>query len=458
MIRRCFSVLFAFACLAALHAHAASAQAFDRTASGRARGADPQQPPGAGSAEPYRLSLEDAIARGLRANVAARTQEADLLAARGQRWVSLGDLLPSASARLGLTRQEINLAAFGFSLPGFPTIVGPFNLHDARLYVSQPIVDLNALYASRASAASLRAAELTADDTRELVSLAVRDLYLRSVAAESRLSAAGVQSATARALLTQATDLKNAGIVAGIDVVRAQVQVRTQEQRAIAAENDFEKQKLQLARAIGWPLGAPFVLTDPIVYAPLQAISLDQALSQAFTARRDYQAAEARLTAAVAERHAALANNLPSLHAMADYGQIGRTPEDTHSTYAVTAQLRVPIFDGATTRGRVLEADALVQRRRAERDDYRARVEYEVRAAYLDVHAAEEQLRAADDAVKLATAELEQTRDRFAAGVAGNIEVVRAQEEVAAATENYISSLYAHNIAKAALAHAIGSH
>jgi outer membrane protein TolC len=406
--------------------------------------------------QPFSLTLDDAVVRGLRENVNARLQEADLTSARGERWVALRDLLPTASARIGVTRQEINLAAFGFSLPGFPTIVGPFNLHDSRLSVSQPLFDLHALYQSRSGAANLRAAELTERDTRELVGLAVRDLYLQTVAAESRLTATRAQSATAQALLTQASDLKNAGVVAGIDVLRAQVQVRTQEQRAIVAENEFAKLKLQLARAIGLPLGQDFTLADAMPYAPLQTMALDEALTQALSSRQDYRAAEARLQAAQASKRAALADNFPSLHLNADYGVIGRTPADTHSTYSVTTQLRIPLFDGTTTRGHVLEADGLVQRRSAELHDFRARVEYEVRAAYLDLRAADQQLQAAQDAVNLAGQELQQTRDRFAAGVAGNIEVVQAQEAVATATENYISSLYAHNLAKASLAHAIG--
>jgi len=323
--------------------------------------------------------------------------------------------------------------------------------------VSQALVDLQAVYRSRSGAENLRAAELTEHDTRELVGLAVRDLYLQAVAAESRLNAARAQQDTAQALFTQATDLKNAGVVAGIDVLRAQVQARTQEQRAIVAENEFAKLKLQLARAIGLPLAQELALADAMPYAPLQTISLDEALGQALTAREDYRAAEEKLQAAQQSRRAAVANNLPSLHLNADYGVIGRTPADTHSTYAVSAQVRIPLFDAQTTRGQVLEADGLVQRRTAELNDFRARVEYEVRAAYLDVRAAERQLQAAQDARNLAAQELDQTRDRFAAGVAGNIEVVQAQETLATATENYISSLYAHNLAKASLAHAIGA-
>jgi outer membrane protein TolC len=405
---------------------------------------------------PMSLTLEDAVARGLRENLMARLGEAEVTSARGERWAALQDLLPMASARVGITRQLINLAAFGFSVPGFPSIVGPFNVHDARLYVSQPVVDLHALYESKSGAADLSAAQLDLRDTRALVSLAVRNLYLQAVADESRMKAAQAQAETARALLTQATDLKTAGVVAGIDVLRAQVQARTQDQRVIVAENEYEKEKLQLARAIGLPLGQPFTLADAMPYAPLQALALEDALKQAMASRDDFKAAEARLQAAEASRQAAVAANLPSVHVSADYGELGRTSADTHSTYSVLAQLRIPLFDAATTRGHVLEADGVLERRRAELNDFRARVEYEVRAAYLDVRAADRQLQAAEDAMNLANQELDQTRDRFAAGVAGNIEVVQAQEAVATATENYISSLYAHNLAKASLAHAIG--
>jgi outer membrane protein TolC len=396
------------------------------------------------------------MTRGLRQNVTARLGEAAVTAARGERWDAMRDLLPEASAHLSVTRQQINLAAFGFSLPGFPSIVGPFNVHDARVNVSQAVVDLQALYASRSGAEGLQAAELENRDTRALVSLAVRDLYLQAVAGESRMKAARAQADTAHALFTQATDLKSAGIVAGIDVLRAQVQMRTQDQRAIAAANDYDKRKLQLARAIGLPLSQPFTLADTVPYAPMQTLPLEEALKQAFASRADFKAAEARLRGAQAASRAALANNLPSLHLNGDYGELGRTSLDTHSTFSVMAQVRIPIFDAATTRGRVLGAAGVVQRRQAELDDFRARVEYDVRAAYLDVRSADEQLQAAQDAMNLATEELAQTRDRFAAGVAGNIEVVQAQEAVATATENYISSLYAHNVAKASLAHAIG--
>jgi len=106
---------------------------------------------------------------------------------------------------------------------------------------------------------------------------------------------------------------------------------------------------------------------------------------------------------------------------------------------------------------RRIETASELRRRQLELDDLRGRVEYDVRTSLLDVRAAAQQLEAAQANVTLAGQELEQARDRFAAGVAGNIEVTQAQESVAIASESYIDALYAHNLAKASLARAVGT-
>ena len=408
------------------------------------------------SAQPLALTLDDALARGLRQNLSVLVQEATVEAARGGRWRTLSDLLPKLSARIGETRQKTSLAAFGLTLPGLPVTVGPFGVFDARVYVSQALWDTDALYSARAGAATLRAEQYTLQDARELVVLVVRSLYLQSVASESRLKAARAQTDTATVLYNLATDLKSNGVVAGIDVLRAQVQLQTQRQRAIVAQNDFEKQKLQLARAIGLPVGQTFILADAMPYEPLQALPLDEALRRAYESRDDYRAAQALVEAAQAAKKAALGDNLPSVQVNADYGNIGNRVDDVRGTYSVTTQVRIPLFDAAAVRGRVLEADALLRLRQSELADFRARVDDEVRTALLDLNAAEEQVQVAQTTVTLANQELAQSQDRFAAGVAGNVEVVQAQEAVATATESYIAGLYAHNIAKASLARAIG--
>ena len=159
---------------------------------------------------------------------------------------------------------------------------------------------------------------------------------------------------------------------------------------------------------------------------------------------------------AEATRKAATAELLPTVHVDADYGAIGESVSDAHSTYTVAATVRVPLFAAGRAQARAAEADALVRQRRAELDDFRGRIDLEVRTALLDVRAAAQQIDAARTSVTLADQELEQARDRFSAGVASNIEVTQAQEAVAAASETYITALYAHNLAKASLARAVG--
>jgi outer membrane protein TolC len=232
--------------------------------------------------------------------------------------------------------------------------------------------------------------------------------------------------------------------------------VQRQRQRLIVSENEFEKAKLRLGRAIGLPAGQPIRLTDTIPFAPLAAVPLEQALQDAYARRADFLAAADRVAAAEARARAASAERLPSLWLDADYGTIGQTASNAHPTYTMAATLRVPIFEGGRVKGRTIEAGAELRQQRAEYEDLRGRIDTEVRSALLDVNAAAQQVDTAQTTVTLATQELEQARDRFAAGVSDTIEVTRAQESLARASEDRIDALYQHNVAKAALARAVG--
>jgi len=414
-------------------------------------------PTGTVSAEPIALSIGDAINRGLDHNLGVLTSEQAADHARGARWIALADLLPNISGRLTESREMINLAVFGFPLPpGVPSLVGPLNVFDARVFVTQSVFDLNEINTSRASAHTAEAARYSYKSARDLVVLVSANLYLQALAASARAESARAQSETAQALYTQAVDLKQGGLVAGIDVLRAQVEFNTEQQRATATANDFEKAKLQLARVIGLPIGQTFTLSDEIPYTPVPEMTLDQALERAYTARPDYQAALERVRAAEASRAAALATALPSVHVTADFGDLGLSPSDARGTYTVTGALNVPIFQGGRTRGKLLEADADLRTRRAEADDLKAQVYYDVRTAFLDLTASAQQLDVASKTRDLAAAQLTQARDRFASGVASNIEVVQAQGAVALANEQYIGGLYSFNVSKASLARALG--
>ena len=411
-------------------------------------------PPGPASPQPVQLSVKEAVSKALQYNLGLLLQEASVTQAHGARWHALEDLLPNVSGYVNERRQVLNLAVFG--LPIEPSIVGPFNVFDARLSLSQPLVNLRALNDYRAAALNEKAETRGVKSARDLVVLVSVNLYLEAVTAASRIEVAKAQMETAQALYRQASDLKASGLIANVDVLRAQVQIQNQQQRSIVAQNEFEKAKLRLGRAIGLPPGQAIELTDKIPYAPLDNLSVDDALAKAYANRPDVLAARDRVAAAEATRRAATSELLPSLRLDADYGTLGMTVDSAHSTYTIAANVHVPIFEAGKAQAHKAESDALMKRRHAELEDIKGQVDTEVRSALLDLRAADQQLEAARTTQTLASQELEQARDRFAAGVANNLEVTQAQESVTNASETYIDALYAHNLAKASLARAIG--
>ena len=402
------------------------------------------------------LSLTDAIDRGLRYNLGSILGGAAVAAAEGARKEALADLLPQLRAGVLGSRQKINLAAYGFSMPGMPAVVGPFNVFDARAYVEQTVLDFKALNRSRAASDSLEAARQDEHSVRDLVVLVCGQLYLQAVSGEGRIAAVQAELATAEALLDLARDRKTSGLGAGIDVLRAQVQVQAQQQRLIVAEQEAAEGKLALARAIGLPLGQAFRLSDAMPFAPVVSMSVEEATRLAVEGRPDLKAARARVEAAEALRKAARGEGLPSLAVNADFGAIGNDVPGSRATFTVAAALKVPVFEGGRVSARVHEAEAHLAQQRARLEDLKARIYYEVQNVFLDLKAASDRVQVAESTLSLAREQLRQARDRFEAGVADNLEVVQAQGTLADAEENRIASLYSFNAAKFSLAHALG--
>jgi outer membrane protein TolC len=416
-------------------------------------------PQGDLNAQPVFVSIGDAIRRALAHNLGVLDAEERLDRARGARWLALSDLLPHVNASVTQSRRKMNLEAFGFPLRGeFPRIVGPFSLFEARAFVSQSLFDLSASRTNRAELHNVAAADYELRSARDLVMLVAANLYLEALAAGARVETARAQLETAQALHTQAQDLRQSGIIAGLDVIRAEVRLSSDRQRVTAASNDFQKAKLRLARVIGLPIGQEFTLSAQLPTAvPFPDMTLEEALADAYRERPDYQAAQERVHAAELSLQAVRSERLPSVHLNADYGTIGLEVSSALPTFNVTAAVAVPLFDGGRIEGRAIRAEAELKQRRAEAEDRRAEVYYDVRSAFLDLQATDEELQTATRSRELAAQQLTQSRDRFAAGVASNIEVIQAQEAVTLAADQYIAALYGFNIAKALLARSVGS-
>ena len=285
---------------------------------------------------------------------------------------------------------------------------------------------------------------------------AVANAYLQIIADASRVESIQAQVNTAEAIYNRAVDQKKAGTSPGIDVLRAQVELKTQQQRLLAQQNQFEKDKLALARVIGLAPGQAFDVADTVPFSPLNGLTQDEALRTALAQRPDYQSALRLVRSAQESLKAARAEWYPTVNLDGYYGDAGMSLNNSHGVFLMTGALNFNIFNGGRIRSDVEQAKAQLKQRSDELADLGGQIDYQVRAAFLDIQTAADQVAVAESNVQLANQTLEQSRDRFAAGVTDTVEVVQAQESVAAANDSIISARFAHNIAKVELARALG--
>jgi outer membrane protein TolC len=238
--------------------------------------------------------------------------------------------------------------------------------------------------------------------------------------------------------------------------MRTLVELQTQKQRLNSLESDLRRQKLALSRTIGLPMDRDLALTEPLAPNTIAIPEAADAVQQALSRRSDLQAAEAQVRAAEHALSAARAERLPSVAVNGDYGLLGPNPAQVHGVFAVTGSVNVPLWTGGRIRAEVQQAEAALHQRQAELADQRGRVEQEVRSALIELETATGQLQLASTNRDYAAETLRESRDRFNLGVANTVEVVQAQEQVAGAEADYVSSLFSLDVARLNLSRAAG--
>lgn len=402
------------------------------------------------------LSLDEAIARGLKHNLGLILTSQSTQSARGQQLEELQSLLPTVDANLKASVQQSDLQAEGLRVPGFPSIIGPYGYTDIRASMNWSLLNLSALQNYLASKHNFEGAKLSVYDARDLVVLTVGNAYLTCIADKSRIDEVEAQVATAKVSLDQAVDSHNAGTAPLLDELRARVDYQTQQQSLIAAQNAYDKDRIALARAIGLPLDQKFKLTSAEPYAPLDNLDADTAVKQALAARSDLKALREQVAAAEHARKAATDERLPVISFSGDYGDIGVNPSNSHGTGNATGSLDVPVYEEARLRGDAKQAQAQLDEEQARLSDLQGQISADVRDSILDIQSAEKLVEVSRSNVALAREALTEAQERYKAGVDNNLAVSQALAALAQADNQYVSSLYQHNMAKLSLARALG--
>lgn len=410
--------------------------------------------PGKLVAGEIKLTLEDAIRRGLGFNLGLiENQQADA-GVKTERARAFAALLPQITGRAQQSYEQISLSEIGIKLPAqapfrLPAVTGGFGYSEARVELQYPAFDasLRAQYQARKAAEA--AAVLNTKDARDVVVYAVGTAYFQVVASQARLATAKAAVASAQELESQVRDEFNAEVAPEIDSLRASVQLRAALQRVTDAQNDLEKDKLTLDRITGIPLEQQWTPAREYTFTPLPEQNPKQS-------RFDLKSAQQSVAAAQLDVRTAHDQHLPSVSVNASYGAGGVNPGNYSQVYSLSAGVSVPLFTGGRIKADVHEAEARLAQREAEYHDLEGRVAYDVRVAQLDAHASETAVKVAEGNKALAQRAFEQSEDRYKNGVTNYLEVVEAREAIVTADENYISSLFSFNVAKISLARALG--
>jgi outer membrane protein len=412
-----------------------------------------------------KLSLEQAVEIALSPEGNARVQIAKELIAQAQAQAgqARAALLPSIDASVGQQSQTRNLEAFGlgFNIAAlgfeFPTLVGPFNVFDARATASQSVFDLSSIKKFQASRAGISQAEAELESAQDQI----RGLAARAYLAALR-SDAGVEMARANVLLSEALvklagDRKAAGTSTGIEITRAQVQLANEKQRLLVASNEKERAHLQLLRAINLDLETDIELAEHLDFVPMQEVPLSQAIETALESRADWKAQQRKETTVRLNQTATRLERVPSLSVFADYGSIGSSINHAIPTRTYGFIVRVPVFNGGRLDARGAEGAAKVRQERLRTGDLRTEIELDIRLALESLRSSGEQVKTAREGLSLAENELAQAQRRYQAGVGNSIEVTDAQTRLERARDNEIQALFNYGLARIDLNTAMGT-
>jgi outer membrane protein TolC len=411
------------------------------------------------------LSLDDAISRGEKRNLQMLLVIQNERMVRGEVLTVENNLLPSLTAKGAIEAQQLDLAALGFKSSSlaefgvdpatFPTIV-KVNTASAQINVDQQLFNVPAYYLYRSAQKAADAAHFSTLNGLGSVTLAVGTQYLLALADEAQIENARALEKADDVAYRQAKDSLDAGVGTNLDMLRARVQLQTQQQALISVENTFAKDKIALNRLIGLPADQEITLTDTAPYAEFAELPLSDAMHLAFQRRKDLLSLQSQLEVATRARRAVRSERLPTVAFNGYYGVLGQIGGLYHGVFAATGKVSVPVFEEGQLRGEGEVAEAQVIALQQQIDSLRVSIEWQIRAAMLDVESSNELVKVARSNVQLATEEVQDASDRFKAGVDDNLPLVQAQAVLAQAQSQLVQTLYQYNQSKLTLARNTG--
>jgi outer membrane protein TolC len=421
--------------------------------------------------EPLKLSLDDAIQRGLKNNLGLREAENGEKTLHGMRNEALQEFLPTIWLTGDTGYYMHNLAAQGFGpktigefsslfpggkIPAGLSLITRDDLTQGQIHFSQILFSGPVIESWKVAGAAERAAYFNKMSARGEVVQQVAIAYLRAIADQSQVDNAKALVAQAQTLLDHVHAAHEAGTAANLEELRARVQLESQQQALIAAQDQQAKDLILLKREIGIDPGQEIALIDPAPYSDLAEQTPEEVRALAYKNRQDYQNLQNQAVEYKAVHAVYRSQRLPTLSFYSYYGTSTVNGAGTHGDFVAIGTLNFPIFREARLRGDEDASKAQMNSIDAQLADLRNHIDEQVRAALLDVNANRQLVDVARSNVDLATRALSDETDRVNAGVDDNLPLVTAQATLATAENNLVESLYQYNVSKLLLARSAG--
>ncbi len=416
---------------------------------------------------PMPLSMAQAAqrARELSLPVIASTVRAAQVEARvNQR---RADLMPTVSGIAETNSRTFNTKTLGID---FPTpagqepffdprgeVLGPVPTTDFRARVQQSIYDPAAIARLRLARKQGVSSRTETQQVGAAAATQAAIAYVRVLRAEAVFEARSADSTLAADLLRIARETLRAGTGVALDVTRAESQLVSIRSQLIGARVERDKARLDLRRAINIPLDQPLQLTDALDSGDLEVPAETDALATAARLRPEIVVINSQLESAHLAQSAIRAERLPTVAAVADNGFIGKDLSRMLNTYTWALRVQVPVFEGWRRQAKQNEQTYVEQELEARRNDLMAQVSVDVRSALLDAASTREAVAAAQERLKLAEQEVAQSRDRFTAGVAGNLDVTSALLALSGARTQLVDALANRQLARISIARSQGA-
>jgi outer membrane protein len=407
-----------------------------------------------------KLTLNSAVDLALKQNLDIQIANIETATRQQDRVIARSDLLPHASFETDESDNRYNLRAqigIQIPLPQVPHSIGPYQAVHVGPIFSAPVFDLTLIREYQASGHRLLASRADEQTVREETVLLTVSEYMAHLRALASITAAESRVELATRLAHQADDLLRDGVATKIDVSRAQVRLREEQQHLIDAQRDGDTTIYALKRIMNVPDSQKIEFADRQDFFQTPSLDVSDPLATALVQRPELHSVAESIKAAQAAHKAAVAESLPKVTFDGFWDEQGQAFDAVTPGYQYRVNMRVPIFTGGRLRAERKTTALAEQRTQRQLAQESNQVTEQVRDGQIELQSALHQVDLGRQEVQLANEEVTLSQGRFQSGVTDNIEVTQAQDSLARANDTEIGALFRYNIARAQLARAVGN-